>query len=592
MGFKAVVATGRPEARNALRRARRGRSDTNGRKGTHVNILIADDDSVCRRILQSTLTKWGYQVHAVGDGTAALEALSKPDGPRLAILDWEMPGLAGPEVCRQLRARPEHPRPYLMLLTAREGKEHITEGIRAGANDYLSKPLDPNELRVRLDIASGLLEKSALERRIEEGVTELATAHANNERLIASMPCILIGLNEHGCVTKWNRNAETAFNLSTRDVLGRLLGDLSIHWEDLSIPEQVVRCVRTDATVRIENASFTLPDGVRRVLNLAVSPVLCPRQETSVGVLVLAEDCTEQQFLKAQLAQAQKLESIGQLAAGVAHEINTPIQYIGDNTNFLAGAIRDMGEVLALYRAAESDPVWFAEARRAVERADLDYLLEEAPKAIKQTLDGVGHVARIVKAMKEFAHPGTDEKVPVDLNHAIETVVAVARNEWKYVAEVVTDLDPELPPTPGLPGELNQVFLNLLVNASHAVRDSNGDGRKGTITISTRRVGGTVEVRVSDTGCGIPEAVRNRIFDPFFTTKPVGQGTGQGLAIAHSVVVKRHGGAITFASEVGTGTTFVVRLPVSGSRLTRSDFVKALSAERVPPRTQTTGATS
>jgi signal transduction histidine kinase len=238
--------------------------------------------------------------------------------------------------------------------------------------------------------------------------------------------------------------------------------------------------------------------------------------------LALVLDMTERLVLEDQLKQAQKLESIGQLAAGIAHEINTPIQYIGDNTNFLAGAFRDVGVVLTLYRKAQSDPAAASEATRAAEETDLDYLLEESPRAIAQTLEGVNHVARIVKAMKVFAHPGTDEKVPIDLNHAIETVIAVARNEWKYTAEVVTNFAPDLPAVPGLAGELNQVFLNLLVNAAHAVQSiHSSEGCKGSITFTTRRIENLVEVRITDTGCGIPEAIRGRIFDPFFTTKPV-----------------------------------------------------------------------
>jgi two-component system NtrC family sensor kinase len=533
-----------------------------------MKILIADDEPICRRVLQATLVKWGYEVHPVGDGATALEVLSGPDSPRLAILDWEMPGLTGPEVCRKLRGRAEAPQPYLLLLTAREGKEHITEAIRSGANDYLSKPLEPNELRVRLDIATGLMEKATLElaareleRRVDQGVAELAAAHANNERLLDSMPCVLIGLDGRGAVTKWNRNAEDAFALPSQDVIGKSFGALPIHWDDRTIPDQVVQRGRATGAVRIENASF-VSMGRQRILNLTIAPVLCSRQETSVGVLVLAEDCTEEQALKAQLAQAQKLESIGQLAAGVAHEINTPIQYIGDNTGFVAEAFRDVGEVLRLFRSANCDPERCAEAQQAAERADLEYLLEEVPRAITQTQEGVRHVAGIVKAMKEFAHPGTEEKTPVDLNHALQTVITVAQNEWKYVAEVATDLDLALTSVPALPGELNQVFLNLLVNAAHAMRDTAGKGEKGTITISTRQLDNLAEVRIADTGCGIPESIRERVFDPFFTTKPVGQGTGQGLSIAHAVIVKRHGGAITFESEVGKGTTFVVRLPL------------------------------
>ncbi len=302
------------------------------------------------------------------------------------------------------------------------------------------------------------------------------------------------------------------------------------------------------------------------------------------AVLVLAVDVTERKVLEDQLKQAQKLESIGQLAAGIAHEINTPIQYIGDNTTFIGEAFREVSGVLAEFRKAGADPIALHAAETAAVAADLEYVLGEAPRALEQTLDGVKHVTRIVKAMKEFAHPGSSEKSPVDLNKALETVITVARNEWKYVAEVVTDLAPDLPTVRGLPGELNQVFLNLLVNAAHAVKSVGGgvEGKNGVITITTRKSGKMVEVLIADSGCGIPEAVRGKIFDPFFTTKPVGQGTGQGLSIAHTVVVQKHGGAITFETESGRGTTFIIRLPIQGDRLTDSDRIQGVDPVRIP----------
>ena len=285
------------------------------------------------------------------------------------------------------------------------------------------------------------------------------------------------------------------------------------------------------------------------------------------AVVSLAIDVTDKVNLEQTLKQAQKLESIGQLAAGIAHEINTPIQYIGDNTTFLNDAF---GELLSAIKASNATV------------ADFEFLSVEIPKAVEQTLDGVQHVSRIVKAMKDFAHPGTEEKTPLDLNRAIENVITVAKNEWKYSAEVVTDLDPSLPPVPALPGELNQVFLNLLVNAVHAIQES-GKGGKGTITITTRRVSAFVEVRVSDTGCGIPDKIRDRVFDPFFTTKPVGQGTGQGLSIAHAVVTQRHGGTISFTTEIGLGTVFVVTLPVTAPpSSSRSGRIAMISVNRTP----------
>ena len=284
----------------------------------------------------------------------------------------------------------------------------------------------------------------------------------------------------------------------------------------------------------------------------------------------MCEDITERNLLRAQLLQAQKLESVGQLAAGIAHEINTPTQYIGDNVRFLKDGFQDLEGLLGTYerllQAAVDNTLsreMIQQATAAVERADAGYLMAEIPKAIEQTLEGVTRVAKLVSAMKEFSHPGTSEKVPLDLNHAIESTITVARNEWKYVADLKTDFDTSLPLIPCLPGEFNQVILNLIVNAAHAIADvvRKGGTEKGMIAVQTRNCSEWAEIRIQDTGSGIPENVRTRIFDPFFTTKEIGKGTGQGLAIAHSVVVDKHGGSIRFETEEGKGTTFIICLP-------------------------------
>jgi len=295
-------------------------------------------------------------------------------------------------------------------------------------------------------------------------------------------------------------------------------------------------------------------------------------------LLVVGRDMTERkqaeesrQHIEIQLRAAQKLESIGHLAAGIAHEINTPTQYIGDNTRFLKDAFTDLIEVAEAHRqllpAARQRHLtdeMLDKAESQINKADLGYLAQEVPNAIRQSLDGVDRVSKIVRAMKEFSHPGTGEKTPVDLNHAIESTLTVCHAEWKYVAELATEFDPELPLVCCLPGEINQTILNLIVNASHAIADVVGDGSrgKGAIKVSTRRVGNWAEVRVRDTGTGIPDKARGRVFDPFFTTKAVGKGTGQGLAIAYSVVVEKHGGTITFQTQTGKGTTFIIRLPL------------------------------
>jgi PAS domain S-box-containing protein len=284
----------------------------------------------------------------------------------------------------------------------------------------------------------------------------------------------------------------------------------------------------------------------------------------------MCEDITERNLLRSQLLQAQKLEAVGQLAAGIAHEINTPIQYIGDNVRFLKDAFHGLDGLLTSYEelfpAAHLPGESFAEAATHAERIDAGYLRDEIPKAIEQSLEGVTRVSALVSAMKEFSHPGTKEKIPLDLNHAIDCTITVARNEWKYVADMETEFDPTLPPISCHPGEFNQAVLNLIINAAHAIGDvvQGRNSQKGRITIQTRNYPEWAEIRIQDTGCGIPPKIRDRVFDPFFTTKEIGKGTGQGLAIARSVIVDKHGGSIDFETEEGKGTTFIIHLPRDG----------------------------
>ncbi len=273
-----------------------------------------------------------------------------------------------------------------------------------------------------------------------------------------------------------------------------------------------------------------------------------------------------------QLVQAQKLESIGQLAAGIAHEINTPSQYVCDNLEFLDQSFGELGELLKKYRALHAaaetgdvTPEIVSQVKEAIEAADVDFLEAEIPRALQQSREGIARVSEIVRAMKDFSHPGSPDRQPIDLNRAIESTVTVARNEWKDVAELEMELDANLPHVPCLPGELNQVVLNIVVNAAQALSDPHPEGtaEMGKIRIRTIREGEDwAVIEISDNGPGMPEDVRNKVFDPFFTTKDVGKGTGQGLAIAYSVITVKHGGRIEVESEVGQGTTFRIHLPL------------------------------
>jgi signal transduction histidine kinase len=327
-----------------------------------------------------------------------------------------------------------------------------------------------------------------------------------------------------------------------------------------------------------QSVNVTGPDGQTQMLMLSVLPRHAD-DATPGGVIGVGADVTRVTALERQLAQATRLESIGQLAAGLAHEINTPVQYVSDNALFLADSFTDVLEALRsianVARGAEQDPradapVPTVEDLRArlrllVDGLDLDFLGTEIPSALEQTLEGVGRVAEIVRAMKEFSHPGQG-RTDTDLNRAVESTVQVSRNEWKYVAEMDLDLPADVGLVPCYEGELKQVILNLVVNAAHAIAEQQeraANRSQGRIGISTRRVGETIQIAISDSGTGMDEATRMRIFDPFFTTKEVGKGTGQGLAMAHSCVVGKHGGSIEVDSTVGVGTTFRLILPAT-----------------------------
>jgi len=282
--------------------------------------------------------------------------------------------------------------------------------------------------------------------------------------------------------------------------------------------------------------------------------------------VAIAQDVTEQNRLEINLRQGQKLEAVGALAAGIAHEINTPIQFLGDNTQFLANSFESLKSLLEEYRrlrdrvCANGPSALTGEIAEMENAIDIAFLLEEVPRALDQSLEGIERVATLVRAMKEFAHPDLNESAAADINKALLSTITVARNELKHVADVETEFS-DLPLVTCNIGQLNQVFLNLLINAAHAIGEKK-EGSKGLIRVATSLESNWVSISISDTGCGIAENVRDRIFDPFFTTKEVGRGTGQGLAIARSVVA-RHGGSITFTSTVGRGTTFCVRVPVA-----------------------------
>lgn len=279
----------------------------------------------------------------------------------------------------------------------------------------------------------------------------------------------------------------------------------------------------------------------------------------------------EKEKMQAKLLHTQKLESVGALAAGIAHEINTPIQYIGTNLQFFEESCHDIDEVLTLMleliagvKGGTVNPEQAGALEELIAEIELDFLREEIPRAVKQAREGVNKVSSLVKAMKEFSHPGSRDKELANINHVIETTLQVSCNEWKYVAEVTLDLAEDIPTINCHTNEIGQVLLNIIVNAAHAINERlshNPQGEKGLITIQTQANQEGVEMSISDNGNGIAQHIIDKIFDPFFTTKEVGKGTGQGLAIARDVIINKHHGTIEVNSEPGRGAQFVITLP-------------------------------
>jgi PAS domain S-box-containing protein len=308
------------------------------------------------------------------------------------------------------------------------------------------------------------------------------------------------------------------------------------------------------AIIDLEEPGFDAVTGMARTVCTSKVPLRDENGEV-IGIIGVGFDITERKLAEQRLAAGEHLESIGRLAAGVAHEINTPIQYLNDSVYFIREAMQDLLAHNAKLAAALPQP--------PEEDEDIEDLRRELPPALDRVVDGLARIAEIVRSMKEFSHVDQREMSRVDLNRAINSTLIIARSEYKYVAEVQTDFA-DLPLVTCHGGQINQVVLNLVVNAAHAIGDKNkasGSPEKGLITVTSRIEDGFAVISISDTGGGIPEAIRKRIFEPFFTTKEVGRGTGQGLSIAHNVI-KAHGGKLDFHTEIGKGTTFNVRLPL------------------------------
>lgn len=435
----------------------------------------------------------------------------------------------------------------------------------AGEKVPIIKTATQSDLNGRRVLIESLLEISSL----KKAELELQNAHKEMVKLVSSITSIFIGVSPTATVVQWNKAAENVLSISAAEVLNKSVWDAPISWDWDTVRSAVECCIADRKPVDLNDLSIRRPNGKNGFLDLRITATESDQRKPT-GILLMGADITERKILETQLVQSQKLESIGQLAAGIAHEINTPTQYIGDNVQFLKNAFGIFLDIIDCYDSL------FADVRRGnccekiineVEKRiilnDIKYLSEEVPKAIEQTLEGVGRIGKIVRSVKEFSHPGGHEKSLVDINQILENTISVSKNEWKYIADIEKEFSNELQLVSGIRDELNQMFLNIIVNAAHAIESASpAPGyEKGRIRISTHNCSDGVEIRISDTGGGVPDEIRHRIFDPFFTTKEVGKGTGQGLAIAHRIATKKHQGSIRLETESGKGSSFIIRIP-------------------------------
>jgi signal transduction histidine kinase len=531
---------------------------------TPYRILYMEDDRALARLVRTQLERLGYAVDVAYDGREGLAKYAAGCYDVVAV-DQTMPGCDGLEVIRILASR--GPLPPTIMVTGTGNEAIAVEAMKLGVRDYLVKDMVGGFLRFLPAVIQRAIEQQHLaeqKRRAEEEVRSL------KQQLEFILGATKTGLDVIDASFRL-RYVDPRWQEVYGDPAERTCHEYFMGRSEPCVQCGVVQVLQTKQTAVTEQV---LPKENNRPTQVTSIPFQNEQGEWLVAEVSV--DLSERKRMERELTRAQKMQAIGHLAAGIAHEINTPTQYIGDNARFLQEGFGDLDGLLGalnhLLQAAKQHTVTdelISQVEGLIRRANVDYLTAEIPRAIQQSLEGVDRVTTIVRAMKEFSHPGQHDKQAVDLNHTIESALTVSRAEWRHVAELVTDLDASLPPVPCLPSDLSRVVVNLVVNAAHAIADVVGDGTrgKGVITLRTRRCGDWVEIRVEDTGTGIPEEIRSQVFDPFFTTKAVGKGTGQGLAIAHSIVAEEHGGTISFETATGRGTTFIVRLPLSDQPL-------------------------
>jgi len=534
-------------------------------------VLVVDDDAGVHMLLTDVLSKHGYRIETA---RAAEQALEKYRGDTFdaVVSDVKMPGMDGTELLREIRAIDRDT--AVILVTGYADLASARAAVKNGAFDYILKPFNLQELVREVDDAVAETRRHRDEREERERLEVLVEERAQDIEFQSSalrleqerFHGILKSANFGLLVLNGDDDSVILINEQARRYLRPRDEQRPEFFDEplqalfpAGIGERIAALVGAvkDNRQVCHLPSFTTDDGF--ILEMHSYPVMSG--EALRATVVVVNDITERTKLEEQLLMSSKLAGIGQLAAGIAHEINNPIGFVASNTRTLGRYVHNLAELLGEYHklkdvagAGEACDA-FVEKIEALERKlDVGYMLNDLESLVAENREGLDRVVTILRDLKNFSHVDNEAPQQLNLNTIIEDALNLARNELKYKATVETDLG-ELPPLAGHPGQLSQVFINVLVNAANAIAE------KGTIAITTRATDETIVVTVRDTGSGIRPEVLPRIFDPFYTTKQRGRGTGLGLSIALEIV-QNHGGSISVESEEGRGTTFTLEFPV------------------------------
>lgn len=568
-----------------------------------MKILIVEDDYVSRNVLYKTLQKIGYDAITAEDGLEALEIYHKTD-INLIISDWMMPNLDGVSLCRNIRETSNGNYVYFIILTVKDKKEDLIEAYEAGADDFISKPLNTGEIKVRIKTGERIIrleqEHKLLQNVLIESKNKLLT-------VFDSLKEEVISIDDDFKIISANKSMLNEMNMPFNSIIGsdylNILAIRKYRGKNESIPSLIQKTFKT-GKCRSSIHECIDKRGEIKQKELIYTPV--KSNDKTSQVVISCRDITEEmknaekishlnkelndailqvklknekleETLKrlkdtqAQILQSEKMSSIGQLAAGVAHEINNPTGFVSSNLKTLSDYQADLSRLIIKYRELLSkldeihtykDPKvelsgLIQEIKKIEEEIDIEYILGDIKDLIEESGEGTNRIKKIVQDLKDFAHPGEDRQQMTDINKNIESTLNIVWNEIKYKATVTKEFD-DLPVIECYPHLLNQVFMNLLVNAAQAIE------KNGEIKIITKRVNSHINILISDNGSGIPEENINKIFDPFFTTKEIGKGTGLGLNVAYNIIQK-HKGKIEVDSEPGKGTTFSILIPMENN---------------------------